>query len=266
MNWLAQQGGWVLSFLALCLAPLTGAEVGASFDAANKLYEQGRFAEAAAAYAKQLEAAPSSPTLRYNLGNAWFKAGQTGRAIAAYREAERLAPRDPNIRFNLQFARKKVTGSEVEPGSLVARALAALTVNEWTMLAAMAFWIWMLLLAAREWRPLWRGAVSGYTATAGVVTVVLVGCVAGAASQLNRAEAVVCVPEVIVRSGPLEEAKVLHQMRDGVEVEILDRKELSIGDAKQSWVQVRDATGRAGWLKSDQVVQLGQAGGGKPSA
>lgn len=262
MNWLARQSVWVLSFLVLCIAPLPGAEVGVSFDAANKLYEQGRFAEAAAAYAKQIEAAPSSPTLRYNLGNAWFKAGQTGRAIAAFREAERLAPRDPNIRFNLQFARKKVTGSEAEAGSLVSRALAALTVNEWTMLAAMAFWIWMLLLAAREWRPLWRGAVSGYTATAGVVTVVLAGCVAGAAAQLNRAEAVVCVPEVIVRSGPLEEAKVLHQWRDGVEVEILDRKELSIGDARQSWVQVRDATGRAGWLKSDQVVQVGRAHSG----
>jgi len=263
MNCLARKVVWALSFFALCIATLHGADVAVSFDGANKLYEQGRFAEAAAAYAKQIEVAPGSPTLRYNLGNAWFKAGQTGRAIAAYREAERLAPRDPNVRFNLQFARKKVTGSEAAPGSLLGRALSALTVNEWTMLAAIAFWIWMLLLAAREWRPTWHGAVSGYTATAGVVTVVLAGCVAAAASQLNRAEAVVCVPEVIVRSGPLEEAKVLHQWRDGVEVEILDRKELSIGDARQSWVQVRDSSGRAGWLKNDQIVQLGQTHSGK---
>lgn len=262
MSWLVQHRVLVLSFLVLGIATLRGAEVAVSFDAANKLYEQGRFAEAAAAYAKQVEAAPSSPTLRYNLGNAWFKAGQTGRAIAAYREAERLAPRDPDVRFNLQFARKKVTGSEAAAGSLGARALAALTVNEWTMLAALAFWIWMLLLAVREWRPGWRGAVSGYTATAGMVAVVLAGGVAGAASQRNRAEAVVCVPEAIVRSGPLEEAKVLHQWRDGVEVGILDRKELSLGEARQSWVQVRDAAGRAGWLKSDQVVQLGGGHGG----
>lgn len=241
---------------ASMLSAARGADSVSAFDAANKLYEQGRFADAAAAYEKQIEVTPGSPTLYYNLGNAWVKAGQVGRAIAAYREASRLSPRDPNIRFNLQFARKKVSGSDAVPGSLLTRALSALSVNEWTVLAAVAFWAWMILLAIREWRPAWRAALSGYTATAGVVTLLLAGCVAGAASQQSRTEAVVCVAEAIVRSGPLDEAKVLHQWRDGVEVEVLDRKDIVVGDQKQSWVQVSDAAGRAGWLKVDQVVTL----------
>lgn len=238
------------------LSAVRGADDPVAFDAANKLYEQGRFADAAAGYAKQVEAVPGFPALYFNLGNAWLKAGQVGRAIAAYRQAERLAPRDPSVRYNLQFARRKVTGAESAPGSLVSRALSALSVNEWTTLAAIAFWVWMLLLAARELRPAWRGAVSGYTTTAGVVALVFAGCVVGAASQQNRSEAVVCVPEAIVRSGPLEEAKVLHQWRDGVEVEVIDRKDLVVGDQRQSWVQVRDASGRAGWLKNDQIVPV----------
>lgn len=256
MSWLVRTFLLSAVWIGAVLSVARGADSAGAFDAANKLYEQGRFAEAAAAYTKQVETAPGSPALYFNLGNAWFKAGQVGRAIAAYRDAERLAPRDPNVRFNLQFARKRVSGTETVPGSMLSRTLSALSVNEWTMLAAAAFWIWMLLLAAREWRPAWRPAVSGYTATAGAVSLVLVGCVAGAAAQRNRPEAVVSVAEAIVRSGPLEEAKVLHQLRDGVELELIDRKDLVVGEQKQSWVQVRDASGRSGWLKLDQVVVL----------
>jgi len=244
------------TLVVLAASPSMAADSATGFDAANKLYEQSRFAEAATAYAKLLESNLRSETLCFNLGNAWFKAGQMGRAIAAYREAERLAPREPGIRFNLQFARKKVSGNEAAPGSLVRRALSALTVNEWTLLAGVSFWSWFGLLAWREIRPGSRSVVSGYTATAGAVTLVLIGCAAAAAAQWSQAEAVISVPEAIVRSGPLEEAKVLHQMRDGTELTILDKKDVMSGNHKQTWLQVRDATDRTGWLRSDQAVEV----------
>ena len=230
-----------------------------TFAAANELYTQSHFAEAAAAYGKLLESNPRSETLHFNLGNAWFKAGQMGRAIAAYREAERLAPREPGVRFNLQFVRKKVSGSDSAPGSIVYRTLSAMTVNEWTLLAGVAFWSWFGLLAWREARPGSRGAVSGYTATVGVVTMLLIGCATTAASHWSRAGAVVIVPEAIVRNGPLKDAEVLHQLRDGVELTLLDKMDLGSGDQKQTWIQVRDEAGRAGWLKSDQVAEIPSA-------
>ena len=246
------------AFLFLLNPPACATEAigSAAFDAANKLYEQARFPEAAAAYEKLLQSAPRSEALHFNLGNAWFKAGQTGRAIAAYREAERLSPREPGIRFNLQFARKKATGQETPPGTLGHRTLASLTVNEWTVLAAGAFWIWCLLLALREARPALRPGLSGYTATAGAVCFALAACVATAASQREQAEAVVIVPDAIIRSGPLEEAKVLHQLRDGTELAILDRKTIAIGTQPQIWLQVRDPNNRTGWIKNDQVLEL----------
>jgi tetratricopeptide (TPR) repeat protein len=238
-----------------------------SFDAANRSYEQGRFAEAAAIYEKLAESNPASATLYFNLGNAWFKAGQVGRAIAAWRLAERLEPRDPGLRFNLAFARKKITGSEAPAGSLWNRALKALTVNEWTCLASAGLWVWFLLLAAREWRPLWRRALSGYTATVGLAAGLVIGCLAAAANQQCRVvSAVVAVPEAIVRIGPLEEAQPMKfQFRDGNELTVLDRKELAVGGQNQLWLYVRDAAGRAGWLKSDQVVLLPAGGASKTS-
>ena len=229
----------------------------AAFDGANKLYEQGKFAEAAAAYQKLVPSTPRSATLFFNLGNAWFKAGQIGRAIAAYRQAEAIAPRDPSVSFNLQFARKKVSGSEPALSSIWNRALVALTLNEWTVLASVSIWLWLGLLAIREVRPALKNALSGYTASAGIATLLIAACVAAAAKvHFNTNSAVVAVSEAIVRSGPLEEARVLHQLRDGTELTVLDQKDLVVGGQTQTWLQVSDAANRTGWLKSDQVVVM----------
>jgi tetratricopeptide (TPR) repeat protein len=227
------------------------------FDQANKLYEQAKFAEAAAAYEKLIPSDPNSPALYFNLGNAEFKAGESGRAIAAYRRAEMLAPRDPSLRFNLNFVRKKVSGSESAPAENWRHRLANLTLNEWTALAMSAFWLWFFLLALRELRPTLRKNLSGYTATAGVAALVLTGCLAMAHHEQSRVqEAVVVATNAVVRYGPLEESQVFYQLRDGSEVTVLDEKELAVGEKKQSWLQVQDATRRIGWVQRDQVILL----------
>ena len=254
------RGALLFAFAVLCFTTvaLRAEEAGAGFEAANKFYEQGRFAEAAAAYEKLLQNGPPSDTLYFNLGNSCFKAGQLGRAIAAYRQAERLAPRDPSIRFNLQFARKKITGSETPPGSLSQRAFTALTLNEWAVLTSGALWLWFTLLALREFRPALRRSLNGYTATAGVGLLLLAGCFGVAANlQLTTRTAVVIAADAIARTGPLDEAKVLHQFRDGVEVTVLDEQVVTGVVGPQTWLQIRDATGRTGWMKSDQLVMDG---------
>jgi tetratricopeptide (TPR) repeat protein len=263
--WLTRFSAWfrrrglhlVLVALFLLIPSLRADDLNAAFDTANKLFEQGRYPESAAAYEQLLQSGQRSATLYFNLGDAWFKAGQLGRAIAAWRSGERLAPRDPSLRFNLQFARQKVSGSEPAAGPAWQRALTGLTVNEWTVIAAVAIWLWFLLLALRELRPGLRNGLKGYTLTTGLGALALVGCVVAAANlYLHTTAAVVVVPEAIARSGPLEEAKVLHRFRDGLELSVLDRKELTIGNQKQTWLQVSDGASRTGWLRSDQVVVL----------
>src|SRR2546427_2699979 len=105
----------------------------AEFEQANKLYEQGKFKQAAAAYQSLIDRGAESPTIYYNVGNAWYKAGQNGRAVAAYLHAERLAPRDPNVRFNLGFVRNKVNVGKPTTGTVLQRALRHLSLNEWTI-------------------------------------------------------------------------------------------------------------------------------------
>ena len=240
----------VLTMLAMilafaCLRSVRAGEFSASFDQANKLYEEGKFSEAVAAYEKLIASRQSSSTLYFNLGNALFKSGQPGRAVVWYRRAEAMAPRDPDIKANLQYIRKNVNGGSA-PTNWRAR-LQALSLNEWTVLTAMASWLWFALLALREWRPDWRAALRGYTMTAGV-TAGLLGVALALVWQDRFAisPAVIVVSEAVVRRGPLEESQSYFNLRDGAEVIVLDQKD--------NWLQVSDAVNRVGWVRREQVA------------
>jgi tetratricopeptide (TPR) repeat protein len=245
---------FLLLFLLLLALPVRGGGLEGGFEQANKLYEEGKFSEAAAAYEGLIQAGHQSPTLYFNLGNAWYKAEQLGRAIAAYRRAEALEPRDPNVRFNLQFTRKKVTGSDTLPGETWRQWLETLTLNEWTGLAMGAFWATFLLLALREARPAWRKGLRLYAALAGAATLALGSCLGVTAQARGQHDSGVIVgPQAVVRYGPLEESQVYYQLRDGSEVAVLDVKKV---DNQQAWAQVRDAARRIGWVRREQVIVM----------
>ncbi len=206
-NCLGAPAGLAMLLLALFAAGARADDPpAAAFEAANKLYEEGRFAEAAAAYQKLAPPGRTSAALCFNLGNACFKAGQLGRALAAYRQAELLTPRDPDLRANLQFARSQVHPPTLTPGRLQ-RWLGRLTLNEWTLLAAGAVWLWLLLLAFLQWRPALRPALRHYVRALALLTALL--C-AGAAFALRAARftptAIVIEPEAVVHYGPLAES------------------------------------------------------------
>lgn len=220
-----------------------------AFEAANQLYEQGRFLEAARAYEQLLNRGLRSPALLYNLGNAWFKAGQIGRAIASYRLALHSAPRDPELRANLQFARQQVQGATWR-SSWHEVALEWLTLNEWTILVLVPFWGTMLLLTLRQIRPAWKSRLGPWVWVTGATTAIAAACLIGAVQvRLHRPMAVVVVGHASVRNGPFEESPALFTVRDGAELRILDRKD--------RWIRVTADGQQSGWLPEDQLIQVG---------
>jgi hypothetical protein len=226
-----------------------GGDAAAEFDLANKAYEEGRYLEAAASYEPLIQQGAVSPTLWFNLGNARFKAGEIGRAIAAYRQAELLSPRDPDVLFNLQFARKKALGSDVPPGPWLDRTLRSLSLNEWTLLACASLWGWFGLLAAGQAFPQWRRRVSTWVVLFATITVIFGAALAGAVRQRYvEKEAVVVAREAAVRHGPLEESKTAFTAHDGTEVQVLDQL--------SGWWQVKDPSGRIGWIRQSDAMLL----------
>jgi tetratricopeptide (TPR) repeat protein len=243
--WLA---GLLLVTCAL-LCPLAArADAAGEFDAANKLYEQGRYREAVTAYETLARIQPGNAAVHFNLGNAHFKSGQNGMAIAAYRQAQRLAPRDPDIRANLKFARNQVSGPNFHRGWLP-RQLEALTLNEWTLLAVMPVWGLFALLGFGQLRPAVVPRLRTATLVVGAVSVIgIAALVTALLHQTGTKLVVVTARDTIVRHGPLEESQSAFTVANGAELRWLDEKD--------DWYLVTTSDQRNGWLKSNAVLRL----------
>ena len=229
----------------------TAADVSSEFNAANKLYAEGKFAGAAATYGKILQSGAVSPALYFNYGNAEFKSGDLGRAIAAFRQAVQLTPRDAEVRANLEFARNQVQGPSLRESrwSRSAGWLGLLTLNEWTGLAVAAFWLMFALLVAAQIRPAFKTTLRGFTRGAVAVAVLSCACLGmNAAIHFSKQTAVVVVPDATARSGPFEEAQRSFTVHNGAELAVLDQRD--------NWLQVTDGSGRIGWLQRRQVEIL----------
>ncbi len=234
-------------FLLFICAPHVRAQTPLSgFEAANKLYYEAQFTNAASAYEKVIQSGQHAPSLYFNLGNAWFKSGQIGRAIAAYRHAEQLTPRDPDVRANLRFARNQAQGPSYSPNAWQ-RWLSKLTLNEWTLLASGSVWLWFLLLAALQWRPQWKTSFRTVLFALAAASLVFCSCLAAAIYEDRGFQtAVVIAHEAVVRHGPLDESQNSFAVHDGAELRVLDRKD--------DWLLVTTDPRRIGWLRRDQVL------------
>jgi tetratricopeptide (TPR) repeat protein len=224
------------------------ADASAEFAAANKLYAEGKFAEAALAYDAILKTGAQSPALYFNAGNAEFKAGHLGKAIAAYRQAELLTPRDAELRANLAFVRNQVQGATLRPSSWH-KWVGSLTLNEGAMLSAFFFWALFALLALRQLKP----ALAPKLRAAARLTAALAlfsGAILGlqAANHFNASVAVVTVADATARSGPFDDAQSVFTARDGAELKVLQRHD--------DWVQVVNRAGQIGWLNVKQAAVL----------
>jgi tetratricopeptide (TPR) repeat protein len=237
--------------ITLCMLvatlPVRAAEAVSSFDDGNRLYEEGKYAEAVKAYDQLLDNGQASAALYFNRGDALFKLGQTGRAIASWRRAQELAPRDRDVKANLEFARTQARGGVPYHSDLRTRFLGLHSLNEWTVMTVVAGWVFFGLLALGQWRPEIARRWRTWLIVSGVATLALGVCLGGAiGSNYMTTTAIVTAGEADVRNGPLDESQSIYKVRDGVELEVTDRKD--------NWLQVVDSAQRMGWIRQDQVL------------
>jgi tetratricopeptide (TPR) repeat protein len=237
--------------LVLAAAGAARAETASdTFGRANKLYEQGRFSQAAATYDGLLRAGQVSPEIYFNAGNAWFKAGQVGRAIYAFRRAEALAPRDPDIRANLAIVRAQAgAGNAALPGSRWTRWIGRATLNEWTCAASAAVALFFIVLMIRRISPALAKTSGVLTAVLAAASVWLLACLGLSMDQrLLEQCSIVTVPEAVVRKGPMDISQSAFTAHDGAELMVLRRE----GD----WLEVTDAARHEGWVQRRDVALM----------
>jgi tetratricopeptide (TPR) repeat protein len=234
----------------LCFGTAFAASSG-DFQAANQLYDTGKFAEAAAAYEK-IE--PKTAHVYYNLGNALFRDGKLGTALLSYERARHLAPRDPDILANLKFIEQRLGVDEVNTPSramqkLLRSAIESRTSSEWSAYELVALWLTVLAVGVCVFVPKFR---TGFI-------VVAVACVMGFAVSTFALSyevidfrvaprAIVIATKTEARFAPVADSTVHFKVAEGTKV--------AIREDRGQWLFVERADGQQGWVKSDAISRI----------
>lgn len=236
--------------------PSTFADEG-TMQAANALYENGRYAEAIQAYQQLVNQGSKDANLFYNLGNAYYQTGDLGHAILNYRRAEQIAPRDADIQHNLMLARQQVADQFSQPaenivGIYLADVTHRLSLNE-TAVITLALWTVLCLgfLTVR------LAAAGRFKTTVKYSLVPLILLFALAAftltSRLQMAqdmpEAVIVAEVTDVFSGPGQQFGSDYQLHSGAEITLYQTR----GD----WAQIGiPASAARGWVTATAVAEV----------
>jgi tetratricopeptide (TPR) repeat protein len=186
-----------------------------------------------------------SATGQFNLGNEHARRGETGRAVLAFERALAIDPHDADARANLEQVRKDA-GLYREPPAAWRRPLALLGTNEWA-------WTGLAALVALAGLVFLRRAFPGRRAVLATLTVLVLVAAAGAvvrADDLDRA--VVVADDARLLVSPWEAAESLGPLASG--------RLVRIRRAYEDYVEVRDETGRTGWVPRADVEEITSTG------
>ena len=238
---------------AVSIRPAPSRHRGFLFREGNRLYQEGLYEQAAAAYREILETGYAGAELYYNMGNACYKNGETARAILFYERALRLNPRDEDTRFNLQVARL----STVDRIPALPEMFHQTWLRRWreifgaVALNALTGAVYLLFIAALIFR-----LSTGNTALRRRLRTLALGLGIGLAvlsltwvSRVHdiqsRNEAVVMAPAVDVSSAPEEDGTVIFTIHAGLKIRVLRRR--------GEWSEIRLSDGKEGWLRAETL-------------
>jgi tetratricopeptide (TPR) repeat protein len=235
----------------LCSAVLAASSFAQSegdFTKANQEYAQGHFKEAISGYEALVRAGQWSANLFYDLGNAYFRVGDFGSAILNYERALALERHHPEATANLQIARDEAHALELQQ-SLPERYLQFASVNEFSIAAAIAFWlavfaIVILIFARRKSTPLIATLI--FCLLVSAVAIYAVYALEGGSN--GSALAIVTGKNVQARLATADTANSVLALPSGSEVKILSIR----GD----WIYAALPNNLRGWISAKDAEQV----------
>ncbi|TAK48050.1 MAG: tetratricopeptide repeat protein [Saprospiraceae bacterium] len=243
--------------LLLCMPLIVRGEGTAErFQAANKAYENGDFAQAAKAYEALLSDGFESAGLHYNLGNACFRQGELGRAILQYEKALLLQPGDASILHNLEFARQRTVDKFEEVPDFFLRAwwhrlrnLAASGV--WSFTGAFLWLAGFCALALWQLSRERRTRKASFFAGLALLLLSILPlslALSRTAWEQHSGQAIISAGTASLRSAPDEAGTELYLLHEGTKLELLEK----LGD----WHKVQLPNGEEGWLPDGAFEEI----------
>jgi tetratricopeptide (TPR) repeat protein len=237
-----------LFFLMAAFAGAVSAADESAFAKANEAYTEGRFDEAAAGYEDLIRSGHWNANLFYDLGNARYRLGDFGRAVLNYERALALDPRHPEADANLRLARDEARALELRR-DWMERYASIGTVKQYTIAAAVAFWIALFLTAH---------SILGERRSVGRMTLIVLSLIVGGISifgivTLENGErgeglAVVTAKAVDARLATADNAKSVLVLPAGSEIKILSER----GD----WIYAALPNDQRGWIPASSAQRV----------
>lgn len=223
---------------------------------AEKAYVKGDYQHAIKIYEFILKEDGESSALYYNLGNAYYKADLIAPAILNYERALLLTPGDEDVRRNLEIARLK-TADKIIPieSFLLANVIHSIQMeassNSWAIFAVAMFLLFIFALSVYFFAGrVWMKKVAFF---GGII--ILLFCMAAnyfAYTQkqrlIDRNQAIVFAPSVVVKSTPDESGTDLFVVHQGTKVILKDQ----VG----KWARVQLEDGNDGWMNEENFKKI----------
>ena len=242
---------WFVPCVLLFLLGARGVRAAGDFEAANQLYDEGKFSEARARYENFSLSGAWTPNLFYNLGNCEYRLGEPGRAMLNYERVLALDPGHPGAKANLALLRVQ-TGAKVPAPSWEQYAFAGFSPDVWAITAAAAGWVAVFGLAALATSR--RGGNAGlWLATIAAAAVAAYGGGVLWLSAQERGTAIVVAKSVEARLAPADSAGLSDSLPAGSRVRVLSER----GD----WIYCELPGESRGWIPQNAIekVRLGKS-------
>ena len=217
----------------------------AEFEQGNQQYDQGRFAEAKAAYEKLAADRDYSANLFYNLGNADVRLQDLGGALLNYERALALDPHHPEARANLAFVRGQ-TGAQLEARGWE-DSLLALDGNSSAVCAAIGVWVALGSLLAIFFLRGRENALLGTLVSLGVLASAY-GAAGVWHSEKNREMAIVTAKRGEARFAPADNSTLADTLPTGSHVRILNER--------GPWIYCELPKGSRAWISAAQIERI----------
>lgn len=241
---------------AVCFSTYGFTQNNESFEKANALYNEGKFAEAIDTYKSILDTSVHSSELYFNLGNAHYKLNNIGPSIYYYEKALQLNPNDEEIKNNLSFAQNMTIDAidkvpEVGFTRIINNIVNTATADTWAKVAITGVILFVLLFLLYHFS--YATVRKRIAFIVSVVSLLIAGFSVLMAFQKHRLDnndnpAIVFAQESKVKADPNQKSEEVFRLHEGTKVQVLETYE--------GWKKIQLSDNSTGWIPSTDVKLL----------
>ena len=222
----------------------------------NTYYREGAYDKAIEEYKKLVDEGYVGTSLFFNLGNANYRIGKIGYAILYYEKARELSPSDEDVKHNLDFVRLS-TVDRIQPLPRFflfdwwEALLGLFSDNGWAYVVFVLYLLVILLAGTYSYsKTVKQQKIFFFSGITGVF--LLAFSISLLVIKVNREatlkSGVIVEQAVTVKFSPDPQSTDAFIIHEGLKVNLEDQLD--------SWVKIRLADGKVGWVEQTFVEQI----------